>query len=407
MTLNFVSSLAFVFLLGIAAEELCKRIHIPYIIGLLGVGIILGPSCLNLLDSSILLVSGQIRQVALIIILIKAGLALNIKDLKKVGRPAILMSFVPASIEIIAYTFVAPLFFGISHLEGAIMGSVLAAVSPAVVVPRMVTLIESQYGTKKGIPQMILAGASLDDVFVIVLFSTFCTMGTGGDIDLKAFADIPLSVILGIIAGCFAGLCLSLYFNYMNRKHKSVRNSLKVIYILGAAFLLMTMESWIKYVTNGFVHVSGLIAVISMACVVRIKIPRESTIYDLSAKFGKIWYAFELMLFVLVGAAVDIRYAFNAGWSVVIVIFIALAIRAVGVIIAVSGTHLNLGEKMFCVFSYMPKATVQAAIGSVPLAMGLDCGNIVLTVAVAAIIMTAPLGAVLMDSSYKKLLTKE
>ncbi len=361
-----LTSLALIFLVGLAIAAICQRLKLPRIIGMLLTGILLGPYALNWLDESILGISSQLRQIALIIILIKAGLSLNLADLKKVGRPAVMMACVPASFEILAYVLFAPAILGVSRVEAAVMGAVLGAVSPAVVVPRMVQLMETQYGTKKSIPQMILAGASCDDIFVIVLFSTFSGMAQGGSVQVMDFVNIPISIVLGV------------------------------------AFLLMAIETWAK----GIVSISGLLAVVAMACVLKL---RSTTFVSkrLSEKFGKLWLAAEVLLFVLVGAAVDIRYTMNAGIVAVVMIGIALLFRAVGVMLCMVGTQLNVKERLFCIIAYLPKATVQAAIGSVPMAMGLACGQIVLSVAVLAILITAPLGTIGMDASYQKLLEKE
>ena len=394
-----LTSLALIFLVGLSMATICQKLRLPRIIGMLITGVILGPYVLDLFDSSILGISSELRQMALVIILIKAGLSLNLKDLKRVGRPAIMLSFIPASCEIVAYTIFAPIIFGITHIEGAVMGAVLSAVSPAIVVPRMVNLMEKGIGTKKGIPQMILAGASMDDIFVIVLFTTFVSMAQGNGVNLISFANIPVSIVLGILLGAVAGLALSWFFE-TNYAHKHlVRNSVKVIIILGTAFLLLTIETALK----GTVPVSGLLAVVSMSLVIGIRSVKEVTA-RLQEKFGKLWIAAEVILFVLVGAAVDIRYTLRAGLGALAMIFIALSIRAIGVLLCTVKTPLNKKERLFCVLSYMPKATVQAAIGSVPLAMGLPCGNLVLSVAVLAIVITAPLGAFAMDLGNKKLL---
>ena len=394
-----LTSLALIFLVGLSTAGICQKLKIPRIIGMLITGVVLGPYVLDLLDSSILGISSELRQMALVIILIKAGLSLDLKDLKRVGRPAIMLSFIPASCEIVAYTIFAPMIFGITLIEGAVMGAVLSAVSPAIVVPRMVNLMEKGIGTKKGIPQMILAGASMDDIFVIVLFTTFVSMAQGNGVNLISFANIPVSIVLGILLGAVAGLALSWFFE-TNYAHKHlVRNSVKVIIILGTAFLLLTIETALK----GTVPVSGLLAVVSMSLVIGIRSVKEVTA-RLQEKFGKLWIAAEVILFVLVGAAVDIRYTLRAGLGALAMIFIALSIRALGVLLCTIKTPLNKKERLFCVLSYMPKATVQAAIGSVPLAMGLSCGNLVLSVAVLAIVITAPLGAFGIDIGYKRLL---
>ena len=397
-----LTSLALVFLLGLAAAALCSRIGLPRIIGMLLTGILIGPYVLNWLDGSILSISSELRQMALIIILIKAGLSLDLSDLKKVGRPAVMMACVPASCEILAFFLLAPHILCINRIEAAVMGAVLGAVSPAVVVPRMVQLMEEKRGTGQGIPQMILAGASCDDIYVIVLFSTFVGMAQGGSANMMDFVNIPVSIALGVALGAAVGLLLHLFLETAYRHGCYVRNSTKVILILGLSFLLMAVEAWLK----GIVSVSGLLAVMSMACVLKIKSPEKVT-KRLSAKFGKLWIAAEAILFVLVGAAVDIRCAVQAGAAAVLMIALALVFRAVGVSICMLGTGLNRKERLFCVIAYLPKATVQAAIGSVPLSMGLPCGQLVLSVAVLAILITAPLGAIGIDRTAGRLLVQE
>lgn len=397
-----LASLSLIFLVGLAMGAICQKLKMPRIIGMLVTGIVLGPYVLDFLDPSILSISSELRKLALIIILLKAGLSLDLKDLKKAGRPAILMSFVPAICEIAGYILFAPLLLGINRIEAAVMGAVLGAVSPAVVIPRMVMLMEGKYGTKKAIPQMIMAGASCDDIFVIVLFTTFLSMAQGGSADIIDFVNIPVSIVLGILLGAVTGYGLYLFFETSYAHKHCVRNSTKVIIVLGFSMLLVSVEGWLE----GKVSVSGLLAVVSMACVIKIK----STAFvskRLSEKFGKLWIAAEVVLFVLVGAAVDIRYTLSAGIAAVFMIFIALIFRTAGVLICTIKTKLNMKERIFCVIAYLPKATVQAAIGSVPLAAGLACGKIILSVAVLAIIITAPLGALGIDNTYKKLLEKE
>ena len=396
-----LTSLAFIFLVGLSMAAICQKLKLPRIIGMLITGIVLGPYVLDLLDPSILSISSELRQMALIIILLKAGLSLDLADLKKVGRPAIMMSCVPASFEILAFFLFAPYLLGVSRIEAAVMGAVLGAVSPAVVVPRMVQLMDSKYGTEKSIPQLVLAGASCDDIFVIVLFTAFVSMAQGGQVNFMDFVNIPVSILLGIALGVAAGYLLSLFFETAYAHKHCVRNSMKVVIVLGVSFLIMAIETW----AEGFVSISGLLAVVSMACVLKMKsIAFVSN--RLSEKFGKLWIAAEVILFVLVGAAVDIRYTMSAGFAAVAMIFLALAFRGIGVLLCLVKTQLNWKERLFCVIAYLPKATVQAAIGSVPLAMGLPCGQIVLSVAVLAIVITAPLGAIGMDVTYKKLLTK-
>lgn len=397
-----LTSLAFIFLVGLSMAAICQRLKLPRIIGMLLTGILLGPYVLDLLDPSILSISSELRQMALIIILIKAGLSLNVADLKKVGRPAVMMSCLPASFEISAFFLFAPYILGVTRLEAAVMGAVLGAVSPAVVVPRMVQLMDTKYGTAKSIPQLVMAGASCDDIFVIVLFSTFLRMAQGGSARLTDFINIPISIVLGITFGVLAGWLLSLFFETAYARKHYIRNSMKVIIILGISFMLMAVETWVKDI----VPISGLLAVVSMACVLKAK-SISLVSKRLSEKFGKLWLAAEVILFVLVGAAVDIRYTMSAGMAAAAMIFIALIFRAAGVAVCLLKTELNFKERLFCVIAYLPKATVQAAIGSVPLAMGLPCGQIVLSVAVLAILITAPLGALGMDLSYKRLLSQE
>ena len=401
-----LTSLAFVFLAGLGMAALCQKLKLPRIVGMLFTGILLGPSVLNVLDDSILGISADLRKMALIIILIKAGLSLNLADLKKVGRPAVMMSFVPASFEILGFFLLAPYILGITWIEAAVMGAVLGAVSPAVVIPRMVQLLESGYGTKKSIPQMILAGASCDDIFVIVLFSTFVSMAQGGSAHVSDFINIPVSILLGIVVGAAAGYGLSWFFETAYANKHCVRNSMKVLIVLGVSFLLIALEDWIKALSCGLVSMSGLLAVVGMACVLKLKCT-EFVSKRLSEKFGKLWLAAEVLLFVLVGAAVDIRCTLEAGGAALLMIAAALTFRAVGVCLCLLGTNLNRKEKIFCVIAYLPKATVQAAIGSVPMALGLLCGPLVLSVAVLAILITAPLGAIGMNVGYKKLLSKE
>ena len=394
-----LTSLALIFLMGLAMAGICNRLRLPRIIGMLITGIVLGPCVLNLLDPSILSISADLRKMALVIILLKAGLSLQLSDLKKVGRPAILMSFVPASFEILAFIIFAPMILGITRLEGAVMGAVLGAVSPAVVIPRMVQLMEEERGTAKSIPQLIMAGASCDDIFVIVLFTTFASMAQGGSAQVMDFVNIPVSIVLGIILGAAVGWVMSMFFEKAYENHRYIRNSTKVVVVLGMSFLMLAVEEWL----DGIVSVSGLLAVVSMACVLNMRCP-PMVARRLSEKFGKLWIAAEVILFVLVGAAVDITYTMEAGLAAVLMIFVALAIRALGVCICLLGTQINKKERLFCIIAYLPKATVQAAIGSVPMAMGLPCGKLVLSVAVLAILITAPLGAIGMDMTYRKLL---
>lgn len=397
--MSMLLSLAVIFLVGFSAAAICSAVRLPRIIGMIATGIVVGPYVLDWLDPTILSISPQLRQIALIIILIRAGLTLNLADLKKVGRPAVMMSFVPACLEILGYFCFAPLLLGLSRVEALLMGAVLSAVSPAVVVPRMIRLIEDRRGTEKSIPQMILAGASCDDIFVIVLFSTFLTMAQGESAPLWQLVNIPVSIALGVVLGAAAGFVMYLLFDFSKKRGLKIRGSVKTIILLSAAFLLMTAENRLK----DTVAVSGLLAVVAMACLIKLK-SEQTESQSLSGSFGKLWIAAEVLLFVLVGAAVDIRYTLSAGAMAVAMIFIALAFRTVGVFLCMIGTPLSAKERLFCVIAYLPKATVQASIGAVPLSMGLPCGNMILSVAVLAILITAPMGAIGIDASQKRLL---
>ena len=391
------ASLAFVFLFGMLGAAVLERMYLPRMIGMLLVGILIGPYALGLLDSSILAISGDLRKLALMLILLRAGLSLELGDLKKVGRPAILMAFVPATFEVAAFVLFAPAILGITHMEAAVMGAVLGAVSPAVVVPRMVRLMEEKRGTAQGVPQMIMAGASCDDVYVIVLFTTFARMAQGGEVRLADFAAVPCSIVLGALAGAACGWLLSRFF-----ARCSLNQTMRTVVMLAVSCLLIAAEEWAK----GSVAFSGLLAVMGMAVMLRRKSPTPCA-EALSGKVGQLWQAAEILLFVLVGAAVDIRYTMEAGAGAVLMILLALVVRSLGTALCVTGTKLTRQERLFCVLAYLPKATVQAAIGATPLAMGLDCGKIVLSVAVLAILITAPMGAIAMDATYKRLLCAE
>lgn len=395
MLLSLSMGIIFALILG----RICEKIQIPKIIGMIFTGIILGPYVLNLFDSKLLEISGELRKIALIIILIKAGLSLDIEDLIKVGRPAILLSFLPATFEIIGYVMVAPKLFGIELVDAVLMGTVLAAVSPAVVVPRMVNLIENRIGTKKAIPQMILAGSSLDDIFVIVLFTTFLNFTKNNTFSYFNLLDIPISIFLGILLGFIAGIILFLIFEYRFKNNNHIRNSEKVIIILATAFLLVSLEELFKEKLS----ISGLLAVLSMAITLKIKSPTLVT-GRLSEKFGKLWIGAELLLFILVGAAVDIRFTFSSGIGVVFIIGLTLIFRVFGVLLSTINTGFTTKERLFCVFSYLPKATVQAAIGTIPMSMGIESGSIILSVAVVSILLTAPLGAFLIDRTAARYL---
>lgn len=391
-----LTSLALIFLCGLLLGSIFQKIKLPPLLGMIITGIVLGPYALNLIDQSVLSISSDLRQIALIIILTRAGLNLDINSLKKVGRPAILMCFLPACFEIIGMVLLAPLLLGISILDALIMGTVVAAVSPAVIVPKMLKLIETGYGKDKSIPQMIMAGASVDDVFVIVLFTSFTGLAQGESFSPISLIQVPISIILGIGLGILIGILLGFFF-----KKVHMRDSIKVIIILSISFLLVTLENSLK----GIIPVSGLIAIMSIG--ISLQKIRSDASKRISTKFSKLWVAAELMLFVLVGATVDIKYAFSAGIMAILLIFGVLVFRMIGVLICLIKTKLNKKERIFCMIAYCPKATVQAAIGYIPLTMGLSCGNIVLTVAVLSILITAPLGAFFIELLYKRLLKKE
>lgn len=388
-------SLALVFLGGLLAGEVFRRLRLPPLLGMLLVGIAFGPYALGLLDDSLLAISADLRKIALIIILTRAGLSLDIGDLRKVGRSAVLLCFVPATFEIVGTVILAPRLLGVSVLEAAIIGSVIAAVSPAVVVPRMLRLMDEGYGAKQGIPQMILAGASVDDVYVIVLFSSFTSLASGGTLSPLDFVRIPTSLVLGIAAGVLCGLALAWWFS-----HVHMRDSIKVVVFLALSFVLVTIEDH----CTGIIGFSGLLAVMSMGIMLRQRIPVVAK--RLSAKYDRLWVGAELLLFVLVGAMVNVAYVAYAGVAAILLILGAMVFRMAGVFASVLGTKLNGKERAFCMLAYTPKATVQAAIGGVPLAMGLACGETVLTVAVLAILITAPFGAIAIDCTYKKWLQR-
>ena len=389
-------SIALILVVGMAMGWICRKVKLPSLLGMLLTGIVLGPYVLNLLDDSILSISSELRKIALIIILTRAGLGLDLTGLKKIGRPAVFMCFVPASFEMLGMILLAPKIMGVSVLEAAVMGAVLAAVSPAVVVPRMVKLMEEGYGTKQGIPQLILAGASVDDVYVIVLFSTFLGMMQGKGVSAVSFINIPVSILLGIAIGLMLGAALSLYFEKVH-----IRDTAKVLIILSISFFLVVIEDTLMTP----ITFSALIAIMFIG--IGLKKKREVVAVRLSAKYGKLWVAAEIFLFVLVGATVNITYLKNVGVKALILIAGALIFRMLGVFVCLLKTEFTGKERLFVMMAYTPKATVQAAIGGIPLSLGLACGDIVLTVAVLAIVLTAPLGAFAIDLSYKKLLLKE
>lgn len=384
-------SISLILLVGMSMSWIYRKIKLPGLLGMLVTGIVLGPYMLDLLDESILGISSELRKIALIIILTRAGLGLDLSGLKKIGRPAVLMCFVPASLEILGMILLAPKLMGLTVLEAAIMGAVLAAVSPAVVVPRMVKLMDEGYGVNKGIPQLILAGASVDDVYVIVLFSTFTGMMQGESASVTSFLNVPVSIFLGGVLGLLLGTFFAYYF-----KKVHLRDTAKVLIILSVSFLLVVIEDHL----NTPITFSALIAIMFIGIGLQKK--REAVAKRLSVKYGKLWVGAEVFLFVLVGVTVNIEYFGKVGVQALAVILGALVFRMLGVFICLPGTDLTGREKMFCMLAYTPKATVQAAIGGIPLSLGFACGDMVLTVAVLAIVLTAPLGALAIDSLYKK-----
>lgn len=396
-----ILSFGLILIVGMIFAQIFDSLKLPRIIGMLLTGIILGPYVLNLLDTKILTISQELRTIALIVILLKAGLSLDIADLKKVGSSAFLLSFLPASFEILSYAIFVPKLLGLNLIDGLLTGAVMAAVSPAIVVPRMVKLIDESYGKDESVPQMILAGASCDDVFVLVLFSSFLSMAMGDDFSYKSLFKVPVSILLGIGLGILLGYILYIFFERRYKNGSYIRNTSKVIIILSLSFLLISAEELL----NDIIPISGLLAVISMASSYKIKADK-GVVDRLSDKFAKLWIFAEIILFVLVGAEVDIKYMTNIGVVGVVLIILGLLIRSIGVFISVKESNLNKKEKLFTIFAYTPKATVQAAIGSVALTNGLDSGMPILSIAVLGIIITAPLGAILIDNSYKKLLKK-
>lgn len=388
-------SLALIILSGIFIQLFCKKLNIPSLIGFILAGILLGPAVLNVLDPTLLNISADIRQIVLIIILTRAGLSLDLRDLKKVGRPAILLSFVPATFEIIGVIIFAPLLLGISLIDAAILGTVLGAVSPAVVVPRMITLINNQFGTKKGIPQLVLAGSSVDDIYALVLFSSFLSLSQSGEFNLRNLLALPFSILSGVLVGFLSGYLLSLLFEKIH-----LDTIIQVLILLSISFVLVSIED-----TFANLPFSGILAVMSLAIMLYRQIPDQAE--KVSKLYNTLWIPGEIFLFVLVGASVNIQYAFTAGLLPILVILFALSIRMIGTWLSLIGTDFNSKEKGFTLIAYLPKATVQAAIGGVPLAMGIPTGELILTMSVLAILITAPLGAFGIDLSYPRLLTDD
>lgn len=391
-----LTSLGLIFLFGLLFGGLFYKLRLPPLLGMILTGILLSPYMLNWIDPSILNISSQLRQIALVIILTRAGLSLDIEDLKKAGRPAILMCFVPAVFEITGSLLFAPHLFGLSILEAALMGSVLAAVSPAIVVPRMIGLMEKGLGQKHHLPQIILAGSSADDIFVLVLFTVFSGLLTDGNVSVFHLFEIPVSVLSGVLVGAGAGLIFTFLF-----KRIHIRDSAKVLLLLSISFFLVSAEQALKQIFP----FSGLLAILSMGLI--LYKTYQPLARRLSSKYNKLWVGAEILLFVLVGATVDLHYAVASGLTAILFLFCVLSLRMLGVFVCLLGTPFSFKEKLFCMISYIPKATVQAAIGAVPLSMGLSCGPIILTVAVISILITAPLGAIGIDHFSEKLLAEK
>ena len=391
-----LTSLALIFLVGLLLGKIFNTIKLPSLLGMIITGMLIGPYGFDLLAPSMLEVSADLRQLALIVILTRAGLSLDIADLKKVGRPAILMCFVPATLEILGIIYFAPRILGITSMDAAILGTVLAAVSPAVIVPRMLHLIEQGYGTNRSIPQMILAGASVDDVYVIVLFTAFTSMASGAAIGAQDFFEIPISIVLGVAIGILVGLGLDWFF-----KKFEMQDTVKIIIIISLSALLIEASDQLARV----IPYSGLLAIMSVGITIYKKSPLLAG--RLSNQYNKIWVGAEVLLFVLVGATVNLNYALQAGSGALAIVAIGLIFRMTGVWISLIKTVLNLKERVFVMMAYTPKATVQAAIGAIPLALGLAAGNQILTVAVLSILITAPIGALCIDYFYPRLLKKE
>lgn len=385
-------SIALILILGMFAGNLCKRFKLPSLIGMLLIGIIIGPYVLNWIDPTILNISEQIRKIALIIILTRAGLTLNVQDLVKVGRPAFMMCFLPATFELLGMIFLAPKLLGVTVLEAAIMGAAVAAVSPAVIVPKMIHLIEEKVGTQKGIPQLILAGASVDDIFVIVLFTSFISLAQGERFTIFSFINIPISIILGALIGMIVGKCCLYFFEKVKMSSIS-----QVLFVLSISFILVTLENLIPFKIN----FASLISIMSIGMTLQ---KNKQISQQLSKQYNQLWVVGEIFLFVLVGACVDIRYAATAGFTAIVLILLVLVFRLIGVMCCLINTNLTFKEKLFCAIAYIPKATVQAAIGGLPLSLGLSSGHITLTIAVLAILITAPLGAFLIDFTSLKFL---
>ena len=395
--MNIFLSLFIIFGGGILGGFLFEKIKLPKLVWYIILGILIGPSLFNIVDDTLLSISSHLRQIALVIILTRSGLSLDIKSLKKIGRPAILMCFLPACFEIVGITIFGPMLLGISYFEALLLGSVLAAVSPAVVVPRMIRLMEEGYGKQHCVPELVMAGASCDDIFVIVLFYSFKNLVATSTFDAWSVGQIPISIVSGVILGIGVGFLMVLAIRYMK-----LNRIAHVVLMLGLSFGMLALENALK----PYFSVSSLLAIIVMAFVVGIFKKEEAK--EMQKSYNGLWQGFEILLFALVGVAVDARYAFSKEGAIIVgLVFIALVFRSLGVLCSVIATNFTWKEKLYIVLSYLPKATVQASIGAIALSEGLTCGTLVLTAAAVSILITAPLGAILMDSLKNKLLMKE
>ncbi|HZK09685.1 MAG TPA: cation:proton antiporter [Clostridia bacterium] len=388
------ASLATITLLGLLSHKLFDRFKLPGLLGMMIVGVFIGPYGFDLLSYEIIAASADLRKIALIVILLRAGLGIKKEDIKKMGRPAIYMSFIPGLLEGFAIIYISMRLFGFTFIQGGILGFIIAAVSPAVIVPSMLDLIEKGKGEEKSIPTLILAGASMDDVFAITIFSTFLGIYSGHLINIKAkILTIPLSIFLGILAGTLIGIILVKIFEKYH-----IRDTKKMLYILASAILLTRVETMIK----SKVEIAGLLGVMAIGFIIFEKAPKLGE--RMASKFNKVWVFAEILLFVLIGAQVNVALALDAGLKGLVLLAIGLAARSVGVLLSLMGTELNRKEKLFCVLAYLPKATVQAAIGAIPLSLGVESGDLILSLAVLSILITAPLGAVAIKIGGDKLL---
>ncbi len=388
-------SVAIIILLGLLFNRIFSKIKLPGILGMLILGIIIGPHGLDLISKSIMGISPDLRVIALIIILLRAGFGINLESLRKVGMTAVKMSCIPDITEGFAVMLAAHYLLGLPLVEAGILGFVIAAVSPAVIVPQMLSFIERRMGTAKGIPTIILTGGSVDDVVSITLFSVFLGIYQGQQVNLLMEAiGVPLSILSGIVSGLAMGLSLVYLF-----RRFSIRNSEKTLTILGPAIILKNAGD----ITSAYIPIAALIGVMVVGLVILERMP--DTGMQLSKKFNKVWIFAEILLFVLVGGQVDIRLIIQLGFAGLAVIVLGLAARSIGVLMSLKGSDLNLGEKIFCVAAYIPKATVQAAVGAIPLAAGVAAGETILAMAVLAIIFTAPLGAMATRVAGEKFLT--